>query len=102
VDVPEEQKPAFTLAFHGAWPNPMTEQTRIVFDLARRGPVSVNLFDLRGRLVSTILDATLEPGPHSVAWDGRSSSGARLGAGIYWMRFGAEGREFVKRVVVLN
>jgi hypothetical protein len=102
VDVPGQEPPAFTLAFHGAWPNPMTEQARIVFDLARRGPVSLNVFDLRGRLVSTIVDATLEPGPHSVAWAGQGRSGARLGAGIYWMRFEAEGREFVKRVVLLK
>jgi hypothetical protein len=102
VDVPGQESPAFRLAFHGAWPNPMTEQSRIVFELARRGPVKLSVFDLRGRLVSTILDATLEPGPHSVAWDGQGRSGARLGAGIYWMRFSAEGSEFVKRVILLK
>jgi hypothetical protein len=62
----------------------------------------LNLFDLRGRLVSTLVEGTMEPGPHSVSWDRRGQDGRGLGAGVYWMRLEAEGQEIVKRVVLLE
>jgi hypothetical protein len=102
TDVPGEEFPSFQLAFHGAWPNPVTGQARVAFQLSRSGPVRLNLFDLRGRLVSTLVEGTMEPGPHSVSWDRRGQDGRGLGAGVYWMRLEAEGQEIVKRVVLLE
>jgi hypothetical protein len=102
VDVPIPEKPAHRLAFHGAWPNPMTAQGQIAFELAKPGPVRLRVFDLRGRYVGAILDEELTAGPHSVSWDGCGRDGKRLGAGIYWLRFEAGGQKFVKRVVLLR
>jgi hypothetical protein len=102
TDVPGQERPAYRLAFHGVWPNPMTDQGRIAFELAKPGPVRLTVFDLRGRRVGTVIDGVEQAGPHSVSWSGRGHDGKRLGAGIYWMRFEAEGQELVKRVVLLN
>jgi hypothetical protein len=99
---PELPKPGFTLAFHGSWPNPMTGESQVAFTLSKPGPVRLQIFDVRGRLVGTLVDGPMEAGPHSQPWDGRGGDGKLLGAGIYWLRFQAEGQEFIKRAVLLN
>jgi hypothetical protein len=102
VDVPEEAAGTHTLVFHGAVPNPMTDATQLRFELARRGPARLAVFDLRGRHVCTVVDGVLDAGPHAVTWNGRAESGSRLGSGIYWVRLDAGGASFTKRVVLLE
>jgi hypothetical protein len=102
VDVPEPSPAAFTLAFHGAMPNPMTETTRIHFDLAKRGPVRLGVFDLRGRRVRALLNQTMEAGRHAPVWDGRGDDSKRVGSGIYWVRLEAAAHLFTKRLAVIR
>jgi flagellar hook assembly protein FlgD len=80
----------------------MTDKTRLSFTLGERGRVQLKLFDLRGRLVVSLLDETMEPGRNHAEWDGRNTAGSRVGAGIYWAQLQAGGEMFVKRVVVLR
>jgi hypothetical protein len=102
VDVPREEPRSFALAFHGAWPNPVLNSTQLRFDLAERGPVRLAVFDLRGRLISTLVDAVLEAGPHAVVWNGRAEGGSRLNSGVYWTRLEAGDQSFTKRIVLLE
>ncbi len=65
------------------FPNPFNPSTTIAFDLAARERVSLNVYDLRGRLVARLLDGELDAGPHEVRFD---TSTARLASGIYLYR----------------
>lgn len=71
-------------------PNPFNPQTTISFNLARSGPVSLQIFDVRGQLVRTLLDTDLGPGTHAVVWDGRDRSGRSVGSGTYLSRLRAD------------
>jgi len=64
-------------------PNPFNPVTDIRFTLARSGHVSIKVYDLRGRLVRTLLDASHAAGPGSVIWDGKDNRGATVAAGVY-------------------
>jgi flagellar hook assembly protein FlgD len=46
-------------------------------------PVRVAVYDPRGRLVRSLLDGPLAPGPHRLVWDGRDGRGRSLGSGVY-------------------
>lgn len=65
------------------YPNPVTEMTMIPFTLAKEGDVCIEILDLLGNSVVTLLDQTIQAGSHSVSWDGRDRSGRRLSGGIY-------------------
>ena len=53
-----------------AFPNPFGSRTHIGFALARPGPVNLAVYDVRGRLVSTLLRGSeLEIGPHAIGWE---------------------------------
>jgi PKD repeat protein len=70
-----------------AYPNPFNPQGRLSFVTARPGSASVQLFDLQGRLVRTLLPQQyLGAGTHEVKIDGLSDQGARLSSGVYFYR----------------
>jgi hypothetical protein len=64
-------------------PNPFSPSTRIAFELDERGEVDVSVYNVAGRLITTLQSGVLEAGPHSVTWDGRTSTGSRAAAGVY-------------------
>jgi hypothetical protein len=73
---------------HGNFPNPFRPSTVLRFDLAGAEPQSVQLeiYDLSGRLVRRLVDQELPPGSFELRWDGRTPSGERAAAGIYFYR----------------
>lgn len=65
------------------YPNPFRASTTIEFELSKAAPVTLTVFDVSGRLVRTLVDASLGVGPHGVAWDGRDDAGRAMANGIY-------------------
>lgn len=70
----------------GARPNPFSPSTAIRFGLTSRSKVLLQIFDVSGRLVRTLIDGRKEPGHHSVVWSGRDDRGRAAAAGIYYGR----------------
>ncbi len=69
-----------------ARPNPMSRTTAIEFDVPKAGPVTVAIYDVRGRLVRILLAVRLDAGRKQVHWDCSDESGRRLESGIYFYR----------------
>ncbi|MCB1182525.1 PQQ-dependent sugar dehydrogenase [bacterium] len=70
-----------------AAPNPFHGRTEFSYTVARgRGPVTVDVHDLRGRLVRTIVDEPQPEGARLATWDGHDAAGRRLPAGTYLCR----------------
>jgi PKD domain-containing protein/flagellar hook capping protein FlgD/Big-like domain-containing protein len=70
-----------------ALPNPMNPETTIRVNLETQEVLSIRLYDLRGRLVRTVVDAVDTPaGVHDYKFDGKSASGQTLPSGQYFYR----------------
>jgi hypothetical protein len=72
-------------------PNPFSAATSIQFSLEQGGQASVQIYDLRGREISTLLDhAFVRAGVHVLRWDGTNRGGSSVPAGVYLyrLRFG--------------
>lgn len=69
-----------------AYPNPSSGGAVVRFRLAREQAVTVEIFDVAGRLVSRIFDGTHTPGTCLLAWDGRDAAGLEAPAGVYFTR----------------
>jgi choice-of-anchor B domain-containing protein len=67
-------------------PNPFNASTRIRFEIAAAGPARLQLFDVRGRLVRTLVSAPLAAGVHERGWDGRDDRGIAVASGAYLAR----------------
>jgi len=83
-------------------PNPATHTTHIEFSIPRSAPTRVVIFDLAGRRVRTLLDATLGPGAHRLEWDGRDTAGRRVPSGMYSYRLETGGTTLVKHMMFLE
>lgn len=82
-------------------PNPFSAGTRIDFILGRGGPVEIAVLDVAGRQVAKLFRGALDPGAHSVRWNGRSTAGSPMPAGIYrYVMTGPDGR--LARTMVLG
>jgi flagellar hook assembly protein FlgD len=77
----------------GVWPNPTNGQSRFAFDLPAASNVSMDIFDVRGRLVRTLDGGEFGEGRNHIVWDGRNALGTDLPAGVYLARFNVGGRQ---------
>jgi len=73
----------------GAQPNPFNPETAIVFELARSGPVRLEVFDVSGRRVAVLADGVRPAGRQRVVWQGRDDAGRALPSGAYFARLDA-------------
>jgi hypothetical protein len=84
------------LSFRGAVPNPVSGgSATIEYSLSRAGSVSLRLYSVSGRLVSTIDQGAKDAGPHSVSFAGRA-----LAAGTYFAVLDAEGRRLTQTIIL--
>ena len=64
-------------------PNPFNPETSISFELPAQSQVRLEIFDVVGQQVRTLVADALSAGPHQVLWNGRDDAGAKVGSGIY-------------------
>ena len=95
-----------TFALYDARPNPFNPRTEIRFSIpgvaGESHHVRLRVFDLRGRLVSVLVDGRLQAGSHSVFRDGRDATGRKASAGVYLYRFETAGQVAVAKVALIK
>ena len=66
------------------FPNPFNPLTSIRFELPTMTYVILQVYDVNGRLIDKLADATFEPGVHHLIWDGKDLKGHDVSSGIYF------------------
>jgi hypothetical protein len=89
------------IAFHPPSPNPFRGTTTPRFDLREEADVSLELFDLTGRRVATILREHRPAGRHVVQWS-PAVGGRGLEAGLYFVSFRAGAFGQTRRLVLVR
>ncbi len=88
------------LAFALASSNPAIGGATLRYAMPSAGRVRVQLLDVNGRIVRTLLDASVAAGTYTARWDGRDAGGARSAAGMYFARLTAGERTITRRIVL--
>lgn len=85
------------------YPNPFNPSTNIAYGLPEDSDVKLQIFNLKGQLVQTLVDAAQPAGYHTAVWNGRDNFGKQVASGTYIYRISA-GQKFVasKRLVLLK
>lgn len=90
------------------YPNPFNPKTTIRFNVAASGdnggavPVKLEVFNVLGQSVKTLLDDRRAPGNYSVEWDGTDGQGNRVSSGVYLYRLTADKISVTKKMVFLK
>lgn len=80
--------------------NPVSAETGITFGIPGPTHIRMGLFDVRGRLVTELVDGQVAEGYHTVRWSSMLKGGTRLGPGIYFVRLECEeGSKTAKAVI---
>ncbi len=96
---------ATSLRVYPSAPNPLGGPTSIAtvsFELPFRSSVNVTVHDVSGKRVRTLENSERDAGRHFAQWAGVDEQGARVAAGVYYVRVEAGGRRGSTRVVVLH
>ncbi len=85
-----------------AWPNPARGATRVRLSLAHDADVRIDVVDLAGRLVRTLVNGRVAAGDRAFDWDGRDARGAVVAPGLYVVKARAGGAVRTANVVILR
>lgn len=89
-------------ALYTPYPNPFNPTTQIKVDVAESGWVQLMVYDINGRLVTTLIDATLDRGHHEIEWDARDRNGHMISTGVYFIQFTAVSYRNTNKVLFLK
>jgi flagellar hook assembly protein FlgD len=83
-------------------PNPASGAVHISYVLPRSGQVSLNIYDICGRLVNALKEGQKQGGASSLPWKGNDSQGRKVSAGVYYYRLIYEGTSLTRQLVLLK
>lgn len=73
-------------ALEGNYPNPFNPETTIAFAVKEASNVRLSIYNIKGQLVRTLVDAKLPAGRHQAVWNGKDEAGRGVSSGIYLYR----------------
>jgi hypothetical protein len=76
--------------------------TRILYAIPYESRVRLSVHDVRGRVVTVLLDTRLPEGEHSVTWHSLNSTGASTPPGVYFVRLEAGSAADTRKVILLQ
>lgn len=104
VAIDEPGKPNLTEQFYleQNYPNPFNPVTAISYYLPRDSEVQIEIFNLLGQNIRTLVNQRKIRGVHQIEWDGRNNAGNPVTSGIYIYRMQAGGYVSIKKMALLR
>ncbi len=99
IDLPQ---PGARIRLEQNVPNPLNPSTVIAFTLPQDGAVLLQVYDLKGRVVRTLVDGARPAGRHEASWDGRDDRGGQVASGTYMYRLTAAGEVTSRKLTLVR
>jgi hypothetical protein len=93
---------AFVTALKGNYPNPFNPETTVHFTLKSDTKVSIEIYNLLGQKVKTLVNNNVKAGAHSVKWNGKDDNGSPVGSGIYFYRMNAGSYRSTSKMILMK
>ncbi len=87
---------------HQNYPNPFNPITQIDFGLIKNGKVKLEIFNILGQKVKTIINSSLAAGTHTAFWDGKNEVGKLTATGLYFYRLSADRFVKTKKMILIR
>jgi len=84
------------------YPNPFNPSTTIEYEVPTAGEVKVEVYNLLGELVTTLVDEYREPGFYTTQWRGKDAAGRTVGSGVYLYRLKSGSFTGVRKMVLVK
>jgi flagellar hook assembly protein FlgD len=83
-------------------PNPFNPTTTISFTLPEKMEVNLSIYNVAGKLVTTVVNRALPDGLNEFAWDGTDANGNPVSSGVYLYRLTAGKKSITRKMVMLK
>jgi FlgD Ig-like domain len=87
------------------YPNPFNPETKIKIGIPNDqdiGEITVNVFNIMGQKVRILFQGNLEPGIHTIKWDGKDSSGKQVSGGTYFYYLKSNKFHQIKKMILMK
>jgi hypothetical protein len=84
------------------YPNPFNPSTEISFGVPVSGHVTLEVYDIMGRMVTTLVNEELSAGSHQVIWDGVNASGESVTSGVYFYKLSQGDNTTTRKMIMLK
>jgi gingipain R len=85
----------------GNYPNPFNPTTNISYALKNAGHVTLEIYNIKGEKVTTLINDEMEAGYYTATWEGKNSSNKSVASGIYFAKLRADGRYTSTRKMIM-
>lgn len=91
-----------TFVLRQNYPNPFNPETNISFDLPSASQVELDVFNVLGQRIATLVDGNLPAGQHTVIWDGRNAEKSPVASGIYFYRLSTSANIETRKMILMK
>lgn len=91
-----------TVALGKIYPNPFAQEANIEFSLKNSSPATIQIYNVKGQLVRTLMQESKGAGIHNLKWTGTDAQGQKVASGIYYIRLNQDGVTQTKKIMHLK
>ncbi len=106
VSIEDPETPSTTLAssyeLMQNYPNPFNPETVIEYRVPHRGKVQLNIYNMLGQKIRTLVDDVLPAGTYQVVWDGLDDYGNRVATGVYLYQLKGQNALITKKMMLIK
>jgi len=84
------------------YPNPFNPETNIVFNLPEEKDVNLDIYNIRGQKVRSLVNEMLQIGEYSVLWDGKNDNMIELGSGVYFVSLKTNSSVNLRKILLIK
>jgi hypothetical protein len=84
------------------YPNPFNPSTTIKYSVPKNGNVKLNIYNLKGQLVKTLVAENRKAGKHTVVWNGDDNTGRKTSSGMYFSRLETGGKTLTLKMLLMK
>ena len=98
------EKPGVPTRFNLAqnYPNPFNPTTNIAFDIPQNSHVTINIYNLIGQQVVTLVNKEIQAGRYEVEWNGLDANRSAVASGVYFYELSSENFKARKKMILLR
>jgi len=96
------QTPIHQAQIIGNYPNPFNPSTTISFQIATDGMAKLDIYNIKGQLVKTLVKEHKARGEHQVVWDGKDFRGKGVASGVFFVRLSSAGRSSTHKMLLMQ
>ncbi len=99
----EDEPSLFIDKVYGNHPNPFNPTTIIQLSVQKPGtPVTIDIYNIRGQRVKTLLNDRLDSGMHNIVWSGDDNYGKGVSSGVYFYKIRIGEKESIRKMLMMK